>query len=249
MDDSYPCVFTRACADGEIVTIGVYVDNLQIVHSVPLNASGVGLAGSYYNEFVTALKKAWGVVDEGPMEDLLGIEVEHLRDGAIKLHQRKYIEKVVSRFLPKGALAHVQKSSLPYSHAFMERMVDALSRDAGEYPERMRAFQERIGCLMYAATSTRPDIAFAVHQLCKCLQKPTPALIHLFSYLARHADVGLTYTKAGATLAGYADASWEVAHSTYIPPPVGLCFGNLPRCRGARASRRASRCLLAKPKS
>ena len=124
LDDSYPCVFTRACADGEIVTIGVYVDNLQIVHSVPLNASGVGLAGSYYNEFVTALKKAWGVVDEGPMEDLLGIEVEHLRDGAIKLHQRKYIEKVVSRFLPKGALAHVQKSSLPYSHAFMERMVD-----------------------------------------------------------------------------------------------------------------------------
>ena len=218
LDDSDPCVFTRTCADGEIVTIGVYVDNLQIVHSVPLNASGVGPAGCYYNEFVAALKKAWDVVDEGPMEDLLGIEVEHLSGGAIKFHQRKYIEKVVSRFSPKGALPHVQKNSLPYSHAFMERMVDALSRDVGEFPELVRAFQERIGCLMYAATSTRPDIAFAVHQLCKCLQKPTPALLqetdHLFSYLARHADVGLTYSKPAARLAGYADASWEVAHST-----------------------------------
>ena len=101
-------------------------------------------------------------------------------------------------------------------------MVDALSRDAGEYPERMRAFQERIGCLMYAATSTRPDIAFAVHQLCKCLQKPTPALIHLFSYLARHADVGLTYTKAGATLAGY---MLMLPGRLRIPPTFHLRLG------------------------
>ena len=66
--------------------------------------------------------------------------------------------------------------------------------------------QERIGCLMYAATSTRCDIAFAVHQLCKCLQKPTPALIretdHVLSYLARNADVGLTYSPDSSSLHG-----------------------------------------------
>ena len=32
LDDSDSCVFTRAHADGEILTIGIYVDNLQIVH-------------------------------------------------------------------------------------------------------------------------------------------------------------------------------------------------------------------------
>ena len=32
------------------------------------------------------------------MEDLLGIEVEYNPDGSIKLHQRKYIEKIVDRF-------------------------------------------------------------------------------------------------------------------------------------------------------
>ena len=59
-----------------------------------------------------------------------------------------------------------------------------------------RNFQERIGCLMYAATSIRPDIAYAVHQLCQCMQKPTPALVaetdRVFAYLARHASDGLT---------------------------------------------------------
>ena len=70
---------------------------------------------------------------------------------------------------------------------------------------------------MYAATSTRPDIAFPVHQLCQCLQRPTPALIreteHI-SYLARHPTAGLTFTRDTARLLGYSDASWETAHST-----------------------------------
>ena len=71
---------------------------------------------------------------------------------------------------------------------------------------------------MYAATSTRPDIAYPVHQLCKCLQKPTPALLrecdHVFSYLARHASAGLTYSREQARLVGFSDASWEAASST-----------------------------------
>ena len=40
----------------------------------------------------------WKVTDEGPMEDLLGIEVDYNDDGSIKLHQRTYIEKIVKRF-------------------------------------------------------------------------------------------------------------------------------------------------------
>mgnify|MGYP002049029394 FL=1 len=71
---------------------------------------------------------------------------------------------------------------------------------------------------MYACTSTRPDIAFPLHQLCKCLLKPTPELIRetdfVLSYLARTASLGLTYTKEHARLAGFSDASWETARST-----------------------------------
>ena len=78
--------------------------------------------------------------------------------------------------------------------------------------------QERLGCLMYAATSTRCDIAFPVHYLCKCLQRPTPELIRetdlILSYLARLPSAGLTYTREQMRLSGFSDASWETAAST-----------------------------------
>ena len=112
------------------------------------------------------------------MEDLLGIEVDYLKDGSIKLHQESYIRKIVERFLPDGPTSKAQRGSLPYSSDFLLHVANALSLPAGSHPELVKPMQERIGCLMYAATSTcrstRPDIAFAVNYLCRCLQRPTP---------------------------------------------------------------------------
>jgi DNA-directed RNA polymerase subunit beta len=53
LDDSDPCVFKLTCVSGEILTIGVYVDNLQIVHSVELTmvawlSSSLGFHGCAY---------------------------------------------------------------------------------------------------------------------------------------------------------------------------------------------------------
>ena len=87
------------------------------------------------------------------MEDLLGIEVDYLPDGSIKLHQSRYIKKVVERFLPDGPLPRVQRNSLPYSPDFLLRIIDALAQESGSHPELVKPFQERLGCLMYAATS------------------------------------------------------------------------------------------------
>ena len=152
------------------------------------------------------------------MEDLLGIEVDYNADGSIKLHQRKYIEKMVARFMPDGVGNTTQKNSLPYSANFLEHVVESLSQASVEHPELVREMQSRVGSLMYAATSTRPDIAYPVHQLCRCMAKPTPALLreteHLFSYLARTKDLGLTYTREHARLRGFSDASWETTRST-----------------------------------
>lgn len=51
------------------------------VHSAELDENGRGPDGCAYNAFVDALRRDWDVVDEGPMEDLLGIEVEYLEAG------------------------------------------------------------------------------------------------------------------------------------------------------------------------
>ena len=218
LDDSDPCIFTRKHASGEIITVGIYVDNLQIVHSAKLDATGRGPKGCAYNEFMDMLAKEWDVTDEGPMEDLLGIEVDYLPDGSIKLHQTAYVRKVVDRFMPDGPLSKSQRNSLPYSQEFLVHINDALSQESVEHPELVLPMQERLGCLMYATTATRPDIAYAVHQLCKCMHKPTPALMrevdHVLSYLSRTASMGLTYTREHAKLAGFADASWETRTST-----------------------------------
>ena len=141
----------------------MYVDNLQIVHSVELDAKGRGPKGCAYNSFVDALARDWEVLDEGPMEDLLGIEVKHNENGSITLHQTKYIQKVVARFLPSGASNRVQRNSLPYSSSFLKHLGEALAQTEPEYPELVREFQTRMGCLMYACGSTRPDIAYPVH--------------------------------------------------------------------------------------
>ena len=217
-DESDPCVFSKTAADGETLVIGVYVDNLQVVHSAALDDHGRGPAGSLYNAFMDALQADWEITDEGPMEDLLGIEVRRNADGSITLHQERYIQQLVKRFLPDGPSNRVQQNSLPYSSKLLEHLVEALAQDTPQHPELVREMQERVGCLMYACTSTRPDVAYVVHALCRCLQKPTPALIaetnHVISYLARHAAVGLTYTGEAARLFGYSDASWETRRST-----------------------------------
>ena len=51
-----------------------------------------------------------------------GIEVEYNPDCSIKLHQRKYIEKIVERFLPNGPLEKCQRNSLPHSEEFLQRV-------------------------------------------------------------------------------------------------------------------------------
>ena len=73
LDDSDPCIFVKETPDGERLLVGLYVDNLQIVHSAALDTSGRGPKGCAYNAFMDILAKDWEVVDEGPMEDLLGI--------------------------------------------------------------------------------------------------------------------------------------------------------------------------------
>ena len=71
---------------------------------------------------------------------------------------------------------------------------------------------------MYLSTNTRPDIAFAVNQLCRVMAKPTPELVEeldlVFIYLHYHPEAGLTYENEPICLSAASDASWETRYST-----------------------------------
>ena len=72
---------------------------------------------------------------------------------------------------------------------------------------------------MYCCTATRPDLAYAVHQHCRALSRPTPELVAelriTFSYLNQNPSLGLTF-EAGRRheLSGYSDSDWAIKNST-----------------------------------
>ena len=93
LDDSDNTIFVYDNPDDdETFAVGVYVDNLQIVHSAAIDANGEPTnKNSYLAKFLRILREDWEVVDEGPMDDLLGMEFEYFEDGSIKLHQKNYM--------------------------------------------------------------------------------------------------------------------------------------------------------------
>ncbi|GKB68654.1 hypothetical protein Tco_0930066 [Tanacetum coccineum] len=69
-----------------------------------------------------------------------------------------------------------------------------------------------IGCLMYAMTSTRPDIAFVVGKLRRYTSNPGiqhwQATQRVLKYLKKTMDYRLMYNGYPSMLEGYTDASW-----------------------------------------
>eukprot|EP00965_Chrysotila_dentata_P169197 5587607-Pleurochrysis_carterae.AAC.1 len=81
---SDPCVFTlNDDATSERLILGCYVDDLFILHSGDER-------GSLYARFTDALSGRWNVEDEGPVSDLLNVEITRT-DGHVTLSQGNYI--------------------------------------------------------------------------------------------------------------------------------------------------------------
>jgi len=223
LDDSDNTIFVYDDPDGlETFTVGVYVDNLQIVHSSQIQDSGEPAdPNSYLAKFLTMLRDDWDVVDEGPMVDLLGMECEYLPNKSIKIHQEKYVNKLLARYLPQGPPTRTKANCLPYSdqiHDLIESALLAKEEHGVQYPELITPFQQRCGSYLYLVTATRPDIAYPVCHLCRAMSCPTPELMaefdRLAAYLHFNADFGLTFDSHPHPLECFADASWETRFST-----------------------------------
>ena len=65
---------------------------------------------------------------------------------------------------------------------------------------------------------TRPDIAYAVGMLCRCMSCPSSELLEaarrVLYYLESTASLGLTYSADQAQLYGMSDSDWATKHST-----------------------------------
>ncbi|GJW26377.1 hypothetical protein Tco_0040188 [Tanacetum coccineum] len=79
-------------------------------------------------------------------------------------------------------------------------------------PVNQLEYSRAIGCLMYAMTSTRPDIAYAVGKLSRFTSNPSnhhwEAIIKVFRYLKKTMNYGFSYVGFPSIIKGYSNASW-----------------------------------------
>ena len=218
--DADTCVFyteaTMSTPSGmrhEYLFVGVYVDDLFILSSHDDEHS-------LYHFFTRDLAAAWDVEDEGEVDDLLSIEISS-KDGHVSLTQTGYIEKLMKTYGPASGLppSSHRRSATPCDHTLAQTVCDALVQETADIDAvLLKRYQSLCGALLYTATNTRPDVAYAVGMHCRAMGRPTEELyesaLRILYYLWWTRHLGLRYEGDELDLYGMSDSDWATKHST-----------------------------------
>ncbi|GJS31273.1 zinc finger, CCHC-type containing protein [Tanacetum coccineum] len=138
--------------------------------------------------------------DMGEADVILGIRIKHESNG-ITISQSHYIKNVLKKFNYFDCTP--VSTSLDTSEKLMPNNGQTVSQ---------LEYSRVIGCLMYAMTCIRPDIAFAVGKLSRYTSNPGTqhwqVIQRVLKYLKKTMNYRLTYTGYPLVLEGYTDASW-----------------------------------------
>jgi len=149
---------------------------------------------------ITALQQEFAMKDLGELHHFLGMEVQRIGDGLF-LSQHQYMIDILNR----AGMADCKPVSTP---------VDCnpkLSAD-GVPVQDATDFRSLAGALQYL-TFTRPDIAYAVQQICLYMHDPREphltALKRILRYIRGTLHMGLVLRpSSSAELVVYSDADW-----------------------------------------
>nr|GEV73399.1 zinc finger, CCHC-type [Tanacetum cinerariifolium] len=184
------CVYSKIDASGKEVIICLYVDDMLIfgTDQVQVNLT---------KEF---LPSRFSMKDMGEAYVILGIRIKHESNG-IEIYQSHYIEKVLKKFNHSDCTP--VSTPLDNYEKLMPNNSPAVSK---------LEYSRVIGCLMYAMTCTRPDIAFVVGKLSRYTSNPGTqhwqAIQRVLKYLKKTTDYRSVYSSYPSVLEGYTDASW-----------------------------------------
>ena len=203
-----PSLYIKIDGDSFVVIV-VYVDDLLIVSNSIETA----------NQTKQSLSSQFRMTDLGELSYILGLKVVRDRSkGEIAISQESYLQGVLDRF-GMNECNHVKaplEANCKLYKKDSDPMLDASS------------FRGAIGCLMYAVTCTRPDLAFAVSLLSQFMSEPTvnqwSGIKRVLRYVKRTSDAALVYRKSDKQpiIQGYVDANWagdysdRKSHSGYL---------------------------------
>jgi Reverse transcriptase (RNA-dependent DNA polymerase) len=141
---------------------------------------------------------------EGGISDFLGVNIQYKSDGTIHLTQPQLIESILKELRLDDTAK--RKNTPAASSKILARYNDSEPFDDSFHYRRV------IGKLNYLEKSTRPDIAYAVHQCARFSSDPKiehgRAVRWLARYLLATKDKGLILQPSGNALEVYVDADF-----------------------------------------
>jgi hypothetical protein len=138
--------------------------------------------------------------DLGPVSCYLGLQVSRDRDArSLTISQQPYLEQL------RGKVQDCRPISTPL-------VATPIKDPANVQPELQEEYLRVLGCLMYATTMSRPDLAYAVGALSRSASCPTAAnladLHRTLRYALCTSELRLHYVLDDCAVELYADASW-----------------------------------------
>ena len=171
------------------------------------------IAGAYFRihrprlaGFIQALRAHFEIREMGELKWFLGMRIA--RDRATRrlwLCQDSYIEKIARRFHLLPGCAY----DTPLPPEELGRFV----RETQASPETVYAYQQRVGSIQFAASSTRPDVAKHASKLAEFQMNPAPEHMQfadrVIQYLYHTRFLAITYsdTPNGPVCLAFSDAS------------------------------------------
>lgn len=189
-----PCLFFDS--ERQVIIL-FYVDDILLAFHNDNRAAA--------EQLMSSLTAKYRIEDHGAAEWFLGVRIVRNRAArTISLAHDAYIDKVASKFgvVDKGAFPKVP---LP---------TEELLKHTGEASKQeIKAFQERVGSILYTAIMIRPDVAYAASQLSHHLTNPGAAhfqaAAQVMAYLYRTKHLGIRYgAHKGSQLLICGDASF-----------------------------------------
>ncbi|KAI3523467.1 hypothetical protein L1887_01631 [Cichorium endivia] len=170
----------------------LYVDDILLVTS----------SHTLRHTLLKLLAAEFAMKDLGPLSYFLGIAVTRNQDGSLFLSQQKYAKEVLRR----SGFENCKPIPTPVGSS------SKVSKDDGKLLDNPTEFRQLAGALQYL-TFTRPDISYAVQQVCMHMHAPRTthltALKRILRYISGTITHGLTLTRSATTsLLSYTDADW-----------------------------------------
>jgi hypothetical protein len=184
-----PSLFTFK-ANHDTLYLLLYVDDIIITGTSP----------SLITNLIHKLQTTFELKDLGPLHYFLGLQL-HYHTTGFSVHQTKYASDLLQRF----DMTNCKPSSTPYSST------SRLTKDQGTPLVDPTSFRSLVGALQYL-TFTRPDLSFAVNQVCQFMHSPTDthliAAKWILRYIKGSLSSGLLFQPGSLNLQAYADADW-----------------------------------------